>query len=79
MCYVLNNPDTSFNIPDHLPFLESICWQKKDVRQFSLMEMLQHYESGWKYRGVLADLEGDELYFVRHLVKKFDSWIVNDV
>jgi len=37
--------------------------------------MLNRYERGWRYRGVLADLEGEELDFVHNLAKKTDSWI----
>lgn len=71
--------DKDINIPGKLPFLESICWQTQNVRHFSLLEMLNRYERGWRYRGVLADLEGEELEFVRDLAKKTDSWIIRDV
>ena len=66
-------------IPSHLPFLEAICWQTRDIYQFNLLEMLSCYESGWKYRGVLADLEGEELVFVQNLVKQLGSWIANEI
>ncbi len=66
-------------VPENLPFLESICWQAKDIKRFSLSEMMDRYERGWRYRGVLADLEGEELAFVRDLAKRTDSWIVCDV
>ncbi|MDM8517415.1 hypothetical protein QUF76_14550 [Desulfobacterales bacterium HSG16] len=75
----LKSRDVPVKIPTDLPFLKSICWQTKNVRHFSLQEMLNRYERGWKYRGVLTDLEGEELDFVRNLVKKLDSWIANDV
>jgi hypothetical protein len=71
--------ETIIKIPKKLPFLEAICWQTQDVRHFTLSEMLERYESGWKYRGLLADLEGEELNFVRGLVNHFGSWIVNNV
>ena len=64
------------NIPKHLPFLKAICWQTQDIKHFTLPAMLNRYERGWKYRGVLADLEGEELEFVRKLAQKADSWIV---
>ncbi|MCP4105651.1 MAG: hypothetical protein GY749_08960 [Desulfobacteraceae bacterium] len=67
------------DVPAGLPFLQAVCWQIKDIRHFTLSEMLCRYESGWKYRGVLADLEGEELEFVRRLVKEFGSWIANDI
>ena len=63
-------------IPANLPFLKAVCWQTKNVRHFTLPEMLSRYERGWNYRGVLADLEGEELDFVRNLVKKIGSWTV---
>jgi len=66
-------------MPSNLPFLEAICWQTKDIKQLSLFEMLNRYEAGWKYRGVLADLEGEELVFVQNLVKQLGSWIANDI
>lgn len=62
-------------IPGRLPFLEAICWQIKDVRCFTLSEMLNAYERGWRYRGVLADLEGEELDFVHTLLKEEGLWI----
>lgn len=76
-----NNFKTIKNIevPEKLPFLESICWQTQDIKHFTLSEILNLYERGWKYRGVLADLEGEELDFVRALSEENDSWIVCDV
>lgn len=75
----LNKSDKNIEIPENLPFLSSICWQTKDIKHFTLSEMLNRYERGWRYRGVLADLEGKELKFVRDLANKNDSWIVCDV
>ena len=66
-------------IPSKLPFLQAICWNTNDITHFSLDEMLDRYERGWKYRGVLADLEGDELEFVRQLAKNKGSWLQIDV
>jgi len=79
MKHALKIVDINIKIPENMPFLKSICWQTRDIKHFSLSDMLNHYERGWKYRGVLADLEGEELDFVRNLVKKTDSWIVCDV
>lgn len=70
------NPVT---IPAHLPFLSAICWQTEDVRKFSLTEMLDRYERGWRYRGVIEKLENEELIFVSRLANIYGSWIVNDV
>ena len=79
MFETLNDQHAHIDIPKNLPFLKTICWQTKDVQHFTLSEMLNRYERGWKYRGVLADLEGEELEFVRNLVKKHNSWIAADV
>jgi hypothetical protein len=37
--------------------------------------MLNRYERGWVYRGVLADLEGEEKAFLRQLAKAKGSWL----
>ncbi len=79
MKHALKKVDKNIKIPKNMPFLQSVCWQTQDIKHFTLSEMLNRYERGWKYRGVLADLEGEELDFVRNLVKKTDSWIVCDV
>jgi len=66
--------DINIKVPDKLPFLEAICWQIKDIKnRFTLAEMFSLYERGQRYRGVLANLEGDELYFADELAKKADS------
>ena len=66
-------------MPDNLPFLKAICWQTDDVRSFSEDEMLDRYERGLHYRGVLADLEGEELDFLHRLAHAKGSWLSNDV
>ena len=35
--------------------------------------MLQRYEAGWRWRGVLADPTEEELAFVRSLVRIYGS------
>jgi hypothetical protein len=67
------------HVPTDLPFLKAICWQTDYVEHFTLDEMLNRYERGWKYRGVLADLEGEELEFLRRLANAKGSWLVTDV
>jgi len=67
--------DIDIKIPNKLPFMEAICWQTKDIKHFTLAEMLNLYERCRRYEGVLADLEGDELYFVHKLSKQSDSRI----
>jgi len=39
-----------------LPFIEAICWQTKNVKLFTLKEMLSCYERGWQYRYKIIDL-----------------------
>jgi hypothetical protein len=65
--------------PAHLPFLQAICWQQLDVSQLTDDEMLDLYERGWIYRGVLADLEGEERVFLKTLAEAKQSWLSNDV
>ena len=79
MTTVLHQDEISIHIPDRLPFLEAIGWPITDVRQLTLHEMLTCYERGWRYRGTLADLEGEELNFVRELANKIGSWVSGDV
>lgn len=64
-------------IPTNLPFLTSICWDLEDIGILTLDEMLARYERGWHFNGVLADLEGDELRFVRRLAQEKGSWMLN--
>ncbi len=66
-------------IPARLPFLSAICWQTKDIRKFSPIEMLERYERGWRYKGVIADLGDEEREFISRIAKTYGSWIVNDV
>ena len=61
--------------PENLPFLEAICWQTDNVHHFTADEMLDRYERGWIYNGVLAELCGDELEFVQRLAKAKGSWL----
>ncbi|MEZ5452468.1 MAG: hypothetical protein R3E93_06545 [Thiothrix sp.] len=69
-------PDT---IPAQLPFLQALCWQRDSLESLSTDEILDLYERGWNYRGILADLEGEELEFVKALAQAKQSWLVNDV
>ncbi len=66
-------------VPNHLPFLEAVCWDLANVRDLTLDEMLNRYERGWDYRGALADLVGQERAFVRELATLKQSWIMLDV
>ncbi|HRH90348.1 MAG TPA: hypothetical protein PLW01_00360 [Agitococcus sp.] len=65
--------------PQHLPFLQAIAWQHSALTALTEDEILSLYERGWHYRGVLADLTGEELAFVQKLATDKKSWIVIDV
>ena len=66
---------TSFTIPKKLPFLEAICWQTKNVYQFTSEEMLSRYERGWRYRDIYNNLEDEEITFIQQLAKHYQSWL----
>jgi hypothetical protein len=61
--------------PERLPFLEMICWQTADVYRLTPEQMLSRYERGWRYRQLFANLEGEELAFLKALAKSYDSWL----
>jgi hypothetical protein len=61
--------------PERLPFLEAVCWDLDDINHLDQDEMLNRYERGWAYRGVLADLEGEEKVFLQQLAKAKGSWL----
>lgn len=62
-------------VPKHLPFLEAVCWDLRDVYNLTPDEMLSRYERGWEYRGALADVEGEEKAFVWKLAVAKGSWL----
>ncbi|WP_414574731.1 nucleotidyl transferase AbiEii/AbiGii toxin family protein [Anabaena sp. CCY 9402-a] len=62
-------------IPKQLPFLEKLCWQREDIENLTLLEMLRIYERGWHYRGVLGDLSQTETLFVQQLAQYYKSWL----
>jgi Nucleotidyl transferase AbiEii toxin, Type IV TA system len=63
------------DMPQKLPFLESICWQIADVHQLTPEEMLNSYERGWKYREIFNNLKGEELIFLTELARNYNSWL----
>lgn len=66
--------------PRKLPFLEAVC--KKLNQRINLddeQRLLGLYERGWIFRGVLANLEGDEARYVRALATRYNSWIARQV
>ena len=70
---------TQSDIPAELPFLQAICWDLDDVKLLTPDEMLSRYERGWRYCGVLADLEGEDLRYVRQLARVKGSWLQTHV
>lgn len=61
------------SLPEQLPFLESISWFDHNFRDLSPLDMLRRYESGWRYKGVLADPSQEEWDLIRLLVRRFGS------
>lgn len=68
---------TKLEIPDNLPFLESLCWQREGFKNFTPLEMLRRYERGWHYRGVLAPCSPTEAQFVQQLAQLYNSWLAS--
>jgi hypothetical protein len=69
----------NIQVPEKLPFLESICWQTSDVRHFTLEEMLSRYERGWTYLNLFGNLDGEERSFLRRLAQSYHSWLQADL
>ena len=65
----------TISIPRKLPFLESICWQTKNVYQFTPEQMLSRYERGWKYRKLFGGPDEVELNFLKKLAQRYKSWL----
>lgn len=40
--------------------------------------MLQRYEQGWEYRGVLGEPSAEELGFVKELAQRYGSWLATE-
>jgi len=66
---------------DELPFLRSLLWQGETptLKDHSLQEILQIYERGWRYRGVMADIGDTEKQFIQTLVREYHSYLYNDI
>lgn len=69
----------SIQIPEELPFLKAISWQVKDIKNFTLEEMLISYERGWRYLDVLGEPSEEELVFIKELIQRYGSWLANDI
>jgi hypothetical protein len=75
----MNIAALQFEKPADLPFLRAICWQRADLEGMTVDEMLNRYERGWLYHGVLADLGNEERTFLRQLAAKHGSWLATHV
>ena len=59
--------------PARLPLLESLSWFDADSYALAPLDMLRRYESGWRFRGVLADASDAELGYIRALCAEYGS------
>ncbi len=71
--------EPEIDIPDQLPFLEKLCWQRLNIENLTRLEMLRIYERGWRYQGVLADLNPVESLFIKHLAQFYNSWLETEM
>ena len=58
------------NQEKHLPFLEAVCWDLRDVYALTPAQMLTRYEKGLEYEGILGELDQDERTFFEALKKE---------
>jgi len=65
----------TFQRPERLPFLAAVCWDLRDVSLLSQDEILDRYERGWDYKGVLADIAPQERQYIADLAKAKGSWL----
>lgn len=75
----MNYSHTELLIPKKLPFLEALCWQTKNIYDFTIEEMLSCYERGWKYRSLFNNLETEELEFIKTIAIKYKSWLQSEI
>lgn len=73
------NTDKYIEVPQELPFLKAICWDLRNVNVLNQDEILNRYERGWHYRGVLADIGAEERKFIATIAKRNGSWLAGDV
>ena len=62
-----------------LPFLKALCWQMSDIEGLTPAEILQTYERGWRYLGVLPQPNQEEWQFIRQLSDEYRSWLQTDL
>lgn len=63
----------AIELPQQLPFLESLSWFDRQWRELPPLDMLRRYEAGWRHVGVLADPSPEEWDFIRALIAQFGS------
>lgn len=61
--------------PAELPFLKSLSWSDHGAVDLAPEDMLRRYESGWRWRGVLAEPSPEELQFIRDLAARYGTVI----
>lgn len=66
---------TEIQKPNKLPFLEAVCWDLCDTSVLDQDEILDRYERGWGYRGILADINPEEQLFILNLARAKGSWL----
>lgn len=65
--------------PETLPFLQSICWDLHNINLLNQDEILDRYERGWGYKGVLVDITFQEKQYILDLAKSKGSWLQIDI
>jgi hypothetical protein len=73
-CY-LGGMATPVTVPRELPFLEGLSWYDSRWRDLEQLDMLRRYETGWRWRGLLAEPSPEELAFIRELTRVYGSVI----
>ena len=61
--------------PQELPFLKAVCWDLVDISVLNDDEKLDRYERFWNYKGVLEDIDKEELLYINWLAKTKGSWL----
>ena len=57
----------NLDIPEELPFLNTVCWDLRDPRRLTAVQMLARYNNGMHLNGLVTKLEGKELRFYDEL------------
>lgn len=65
----------AIELPENLPFLQSLSWFDADYRKLAPIDVLRRYEAGWRHLGVLADPSSEEWDLIRALVARYGSFL----